>query len=68
MYVYYYRTYKKAVTLGFGNKRPFEAACIVTLSEDLVFEKVPSGPWNHRSPRGAFTLLGPDSIFLFDFW
>ena len=30
------------VTLGFGNKRPFEAACIVTLSEDLVFEKAPS--------------------------
>ena len=35
-------------------------ACIVTLTEA---EKVPSGPWNHRSPRGAFTLLGPDSIY-----
>jgi len=32
-------------------------ACIVTSTEA---EKVPSGPWNHRSPRGAFTLLGPD--------
>ena len=38
-------------------------ACImiVTPTEALVFEKVPSGPWNHRSPKGAFTLLGPDS-------
>jgi len=33
--------------------------CIVIIFEA---EKVPSGPWNHRFPRGAFTLLGPDSI------
>ena len=38
-------------------------ACIVTINEASVFEKVPSRPWNHRSPRGAFTLLGPDSIY-----
>ena len=47
---------------GPGNKHPFEAglgACIVILSEA---QKVPLGPWNHRSPRGAFTLLGPDFI------
>ena len=35
-------------------------ACIVSFHEA---EKVPSGPWNHRSPRGAFTLLGPDFIY-----
>ena len=47
---------------GPGNKHPFEAglgACIVILSEA---QKFPLGPWNHRSPRGAFTLLGPDFI------
>ena len=33
--------------------------CIVIIFEA---EKVPSGPWNHRFPSGAFTLLGPDSI------
>ena len=37
--------------------------CIVTIHEALVFEKVPLRPWNHRSPRGAFTLLGPNSIY-----
>ena len=30
-------------------------ACIVIFPEA---EKVPSGPWNHRSLREAFTLLG----------
>ena len=35
-------------------------ACIVSIPEA---EKVPSGPWNHRSLRGAFTLLGPDFIY-----
>ena len=35
-------------------------ACIVIFPEA---EKVPSGPWNHRSLRGAFTLLGPDFIY-----
>ena len=46
-------------------------ACIAFYIEAA---RVPSGPWNHRSPRGAFTLLGPDwdqipyTRFLFDFW
>ena len=51
---------------GPGNKHPFEAALMPALSLSaklLVLEKVPSRPWNHRSPRGAFTLLGPDSIY-----
>ena len=39
-------------------------ACIVISPEA---EKVPSGPWNHRSPRGAFTLLGPDFIYQISF-
>ena len=34
--------------------------CIVIIPEA---EKVPSGPWNHRSLRGAFTILGPDFIY-----
>ena len=36
--------------------------CSVTSTEALVFEKAPLRPWNHRSPRGAITLLGPDPI------
>ena len=53
---------------GRGSSSPSNCTCAAgffgpTPSEALVFEKVPSRPWNHRSPRGAFTLLGPDFIY-----
>jgi len=39
-----------------------------SLYRSFVFYKVPLGPWNHKSPRGAFTLLGPDSIYQIPLW
>ena len=54
-------------------QRPPHATCLswcmpCPLYRSFVFYKVPLGPWNHRSPRGAYTLLGPDSIYQIPLW
>ena len=57
---------KKNTPKDWGKFNFSEAGIIsVPHHEASVFEKAPSGPWpgNHRSPRGAFTLLGLDSIY-----
>ena len=58
----------KAVTV-FARSKTLQRCAALSLSQNLlealarVFEKVPSGPCNHRSPRGAFTLpITPETL------